>query len=399
MISPFQNPIYVTRPLVPNYNELEVELKKVLESGQLANHGPQLDKLEANLKSFLKVNELTLFCNGTLALQLACKVLDLKGEVITTPFTFPATPHSISLNGLTPVFCDIEEETLNIDASKIEALITPRTSAIMPVHVFGNPCDINKIEEIAKKHNLKVIYDAAHAFGVEVNGESIGNFGDISMFSFHATKLFNTIEGGALTYGDKSLTEKLYYLKNFGIKNEEEVPYIGLNAKMNEIQALFGNLLIGRVDEEIEKRTKITMQYRMNLEGVKGVKVLAQREGIKYNYQYMPILIDENTFGLSRNFIYEELKKYNVFARKYFYPLCSNLNCYKDLPSSDSSKLKVSEQVANQVLCLPIFGELQIEDVNKICEIIQNIQTTMVRPKQEVLNSKSRVAKPIHGSL
>lgn len=363
-------PIYVTRPLLPDRKEYYKKVNEVFDSGFLTNQGAQLQQFEKALREFLHVTHVMAFCNGTLALQLACKALDLKGEVITTPFTFPATTHAISWNGLTPVFCDIEPDTFNINPDKIEALITDNTSAILPVHVFGNPCRVYEINQIAKKHNLKVIYDAAHAFGVEINGQPIGSFGDISMFSFHATKSFNTLEGGALTFNDAALADKLFYLKNFGIKSETEVVSIGTNAKMNELQAAFGLLVLDKINEEIQKRKELTKQYRERLKNIPGLRCLHDIEGVKHNYQYFPIIIDETKAGFSRNDIYEELKKYKVYSRKYFYPLASQVTCYRELTSASKGGLPVAERITQSILCLPLYGELPIPVVARIAEII-----------------------------
>jgi len=372
-IKSFKEPIYITRPLLPNFDEFQQKIKEIFDSKILTNNGIQLKNFEKKLREFLGVKNVSVFCNGTLALQLAYKALELKGEVITTPFTFPATPHSLVWSGLQPVFCDIEENTFNIDPHKIELLITDKTSAIMPVHVFGNPCNVKRIQEIADKYNLKVIYDAAHSFGVEVGGIPIGNFGDISMFSFHATKLFHTLEGGGLTFKDNRLKEKLYFLKNFGIKSQKEVVSIGTNAKMNEIQAAVGILLLGKVQEEIDKRKHLTNLYRKRLKNIKGIKFSDDIADVKHNYQYFVVLIDKKRFGLSRDRVCGGLKLYNVFARKYFYPLCSQSVCYNHLPSSKAENLPVAKKVAEQVLCLPLYGKLQEEDINKICDIIESL--------------------------
>lgn len=369
-VTRFEKPIYVTRPLLPDREAFTRKIDEIFASHQLTNAGPQFQQLKAKLRNYLGVPYVSLFCNGTLALQLAIKALDLHGEVITTPFTFPATPHSLVWNNITPVFCDIEQSTFNLDPEKIEALITDRTSAIMPVHVFGNPCRMDEIERIAKKYRLKVIYDAAHAFGVKYKGKPIGNFGDVSMFSFHATKSFNTLEGGALAYSDPSLAEKLYHLKNFGIISQEEVIAIGTNAKMNEIQAAFGQLVLDRIDQEITNRRRLTDLYRTLLSKVNGIALLPQQDDVEYNYQYLPILIQPE-YGLSRDELFEKLKEYNVFARKYFYPLCSDLACYRDMTIARKGDLPNAETIVKQVLCLPLYGELSGMDVERIVDIIR----------------------------
>lgn len=374
MVKPFSHPILVTRPIIPDKDSFYKKIDEIFQSKWLTNDGGQLKDFKKRLKNYLKVKNISAFCNGTLALQLACKALELTGEVITTPFTFPATSHALVWNNLTPVFCDIEEKTFNIDPKKIEGLITEKTSAIMPVHVFGNPCDVNAIDKIAKKYNLKVIYDAAHAFGVEINGVPIGNFGNMSMFSFHATKIFNTLEGGALSYTDPTFEKKLYFLKNFGIKNQEEVVAIGSNAKMNEMQAAFGILNLDIVNREIAKRRLLTLEYRKSLKNIKGVSFFNDIEGIKHNYQYMPVII-ENSYGVSRDYLFDRLKEYNIFPRKYFYPLCTKMECYKYLIEGKKTDLPIAEKIASKILCIPLYGDLSLSDIQKICGIISYIST------------------------
>ena len=352
---------------MPPLNEVYKKIKEIWESKWLTNFGQQHETFELELKKYLKVKNLTLFCNGTLALQLACQALELTGEVITTPFTFAATPHSLYQNHLTPIYCDINLDDFNINPDNIENLITRKTSAIMPVHVFGNPCNIEKIEKIAKNNDLKVIFDAAHCFGVEYKEKPIGTFGDISMFSFHATKIFHTIEGGALTYSDKNLQEKLFLLKNFGIKGEQDVYLPGTNAKMNEFQAAIGLLNLQLINEEIDKRKKLTCIYQEKLKDIEGISYLNENKDIKYNYQYFPILVDNEKFSLNRDQVYKALKKYNIFTRKYFYPLCTD---YKYFKSNKEILIPNARKIADQILCLPIFGDLKEEDVEKISEII-----------------------------
>lgn len=369
-----EEPIYLTRPLLPDLEELNVEIKEILESKWITNHGQKHDLLEKQLKMVLKVPNVSIFNNGTIALLTALKALDLPvgSEIITTPFTFPATPHCISWNGLKPVFCDIEPERLTIDANKIEELITPNTSAILPVHVYGFPCDIDKIDKIAKKHSLKVIYDAAHCFSTEIDGKGIGNFGDITMFSFHATKLFNTFEGGCLTYNDGGYKDKIYNLRNFGIKNEEEVVDIGINGKMNELQASIGLLNLKIFRNEQMKRFEIKKRYLSNLKDVDFITIPEMPENVTDSYQYFTILIEDKS-PISRNKIYEELKNHNIYARKYFYPLCSDYESYKDLESSSEDNLVVANDLKNKVLCLPYYGNLSLKIVDKICETIKTI--------------------------
>jgi len=374
----FEKPIYVTRPLLPSIDEMTGKLKVIWESQWLTNNGAQHQMLEKKMTEALKVSNVSLFNNGTIALIVACQNLDLKGEVITTPFTFPATTHVLSWNRLTPVFCDIDPVTMNIDADKIEALITPRTSAILAVHVFGTPCDVEKIGKIAKKHNLKVIYDAAHAFGVEINGRGIANFGDISMFSFHATKLFHTAEGGALAYTNKKYKKQIDLLKNFGIADEETIILPGINGKMNEIQAALGLVTLKYVNDERKKRELIKKEYIKQLFGLKGISFLPEIKGVRNSYQYFVVRIDEKMFGRSRDYLYEKFKKFNVFTRKYFYPLCSQYECYAYLNSAKKEKLPVANKVVKEVLAMPFFGGLKVKDVKKICQIIKMIHTKWI---------------------
>jgi dTDP-4-amino-4,6-dideoxygalactose transaminase len=339
----------------------------------LTNNGPQHQLFELALEKYLGAPNISLFCNGTLALQIACQALRLSGEVITTPFTFPATSHVLFWNKITPVFCDIEEDSFNLNPECIESLITPKTTAILPVHVFGHPCKVDEIQDIADRHGLRVIYDAAHCFAVEFNNEPIGNFGDASMFSFHATKIFHTMEGGALTYKDNSLKDRLELSKNFGIKDEESVIVPGVNAKMNEMQAAMGLLMLDLADEESSRRKQLTLIYRKRLEGMSGISFREDRPSIKHNYNNFVIKIDKKDFGISRDILYDKLKEYNIFTRKYFYPLCSQFKCYRHLPSSSATNLPVAEKVTGQVLSLPLYGELIEKDINQICDIIDFI--------------------------
>ncbi len=368
-IQPFPAPVYITRPLLPDLKAFSERLEEVWASKWLTNNGPQHQLLEQKLQEVLRVPYLSVFNNGTIALIVACQSLRLSGEVITTPFTFPATPHVLTWNNIRPVFCDIDPETLNIDASKIESMITPQTTGILAVHVFGTPCDVGKIQEISSRYGLKVIYDAAPAFGVEVKGVGVGNFGDISMFSFHSTKLFHTAEGGALTFREENLKARIDLLKNFGIKSEDEVVMPGINGKMNEIQAALGLVLLDYVEEEIQKRRELTQIYRSRLKGVEGITHMQDIPGVRSNYQYFVIRIGE-TFGMSRDAVYERFKHYNVFTRKYYSPLCSDFTCYRQLPSSARDNLPVANRVVNQVLCLPLYGGLSSGDVEKITDIL-----------------------------
>lgn len=359
--------IFVTRSSMPEYEKYAEMIKKIWETHWLTNNGKFHNELENRVKDYLNVDNVTLFTNGHLSLENAIKAFDLKGEVITTPFTFVSTVHAISRNGLTPVFCDINERDYTIDVDKIESLITDKTCAIIPVHVYGNICDVERIEEIAKKHNLKVIYDAAHAFGVTYKGKSVACYGDASMFSFHATKVFNTIEGGCIAYnGDDFLKKKLEKLKNFGIENEEIIDYIGGNAKMNEFQAAMGLCNLDDLETNIEKRKKVYLYYLELLKNIKGIKLNQIQENIKPNYAYFPILI-EKEYGLSRDELYDLLKSHNIFARKYFYPAINETVCYKDL----GYETPVSSAIAKKVLTLPMYADLEMHNVKRICKVIE----------------------------
>jgi dTDP-4-amino-4,6-dideoxygalactose transaminase len=366
-------PVYVTQPLLPDINDLQHEIQEIFESKWVTNHGFKHNLLEKRLEETLKVPNVSVFNNGTIALLTALKALDLPlgSEVITSPFTFPATPHSISWNGLEPVFCDIEPDTMTLDSGKIEELITPDTSAILPVHVYGFPCDVKNIDKIARKHDLKVIYDGAHTFSTDINGRGIGTFGDITLFSFHATKLFNTLEGGCLTYNNNDLKIKIYNLRNFGIKNEEEVVDIGINGKMNEIQASIGLLNLELYKEEQLKRMEIKKLYIEQLGMIENIKIPEMPENTTDSYQYFPIIIEDG-FPVSRDQIYEKLKKQHIFSRKYFYPLCSDYDVYKNLKSSSKNNLPVANDLKNKVLCLPYYGDLDHEIIIQICEIVED---------------------------
>lgn len=372
-----KEPIYVAKPFLPPKNEYNHWLDKIWETGILTNQGPLHQLFESSL-SAQTFNGLatTLTVNGHLALEIAVKALGLSGEIITTPFTFVSTTHSLTLNNITPIFCDINEKDLNLDADKIESLITDKTTGIMPVHVYGHPCDVEKIEAIAKKHDLKVIYDAAHAFGMTIDGKSIAGFGDVSMFSFHATKLFHTIEGGAAVCQDKSLKPVLDAHKNFGIEDEETVNTIGGNAKMNEFQAAMGLSILPYLDDIIEKRRKIALRYRENLDEIDGVSYftpeLDSDKNIKYNYAYFPVIIDTAVYGKTRDEVYDKLKAHNVYSRKYFYPLISDLGCYNR--RYNSKETPIAKKTASRILCLPIYESLTIEQVDYICGALKTIR-------------------------
>ncbi|MEA2101089.1 MAG: DegT/DnrJ/EryC1/StrS family aminotransferase [Thermodesulfobacteriota bacterium] len=370
----FADALYVTRPALPDRKAVYRKIDEIWDSRWLTNIGEQHRHFESGLRQYLGVDNATLFCNGTIALQLACQSMRLSGEVITTPFTFAATTHVLYWNNLKPVFCDIDPYTFNIDPKQIESLISPYTTAILPVHVFGYPCDTEAIQEIADRYGIHVIYDAAHCFGVEMNGKQIGNFGDVSMFSFHATKVFHTIEGGALTYKDSRLKERLELAKNFGFIGEESIVVPGINGKMNELQAAIGLLMLDIVEDEIDKRRRLTQVYRERLKEIPGIGFRDDIQGVKHNYYNFVITVDKDTFGADRDVLYDRLKEFNVFSRKYFWPLCSQLQCYRLLPSASSENLTVAEKITTMVLSLPLYGELSEDDIHRICDIIEYIQ-------------------------
>ena len=361
-------PIYVTKAYLPPFDEFVDELKKIWGSHILTNNGPIHNELIGQLKNYLKVSELALLSNGHQALEIAINALDLKGEIITTPFTFASTTHAIVRSGLTPVFADIRLGDYNLDENAIEALITEKTSAILPVHVYGNPCNIEAIARIAAQYNLKIIYDAAHAFGVEINGKGIGESGDISMFSFHATKVFNTMEGGALTFSEPALDRKIYLLKNFGIAGYDEVVLPGTNAKMNEFQALIGKINLKYVDQEIIKRQRAVEKYRQLLSAVPAIRLMPDPDpSVKLNFAYFPILVDEIYYGLTRDALFELLAEDNIFARKYFSPLITDFACYRDI---FKPHIPIAKYVAERILALPLWGDIPDEVIERICAII-----------------------------
>ena len=360
--------ILVTQSSMPSIEEYTEEIESIFESKWLTNMGVKHKELEKDLVEKLKVGNISLFNNGHLALYTAINRMNLKGEVITTPFSFASTTHAIVQNGLKPVFCDINNEDFTIDVNKIEELITPETCAIVPVHVYGHVCDVEAIERIAKKHNLKVIYDAAHVFGVEYKNKGIGSFGDISMFSFHATKVFNTIEGGALTYNDSSLKEEIDRFKNFGINGPDKVEMCGINSKMNEFQAAMGLCNLRHFDDEIAKRKLVYERYNERLGNIPGIKISKIKKDVKPNYAYYPVVFDEKVFGKTRNQVKDELEKENIFTRKYFYPLINDYDCYRD--EFDSKLTPVAKYISDRVLTIPLFADLTVEDVDRICDII-----------------------------
>jgi dTDP-4-amino-4,6-dideoxygalactose transaminase len=367
------NKILVTQPLLPPLEEFVPYLEKIWESKWLTNNGQFHQQLEQALCDYLDVKHICLFSNGTLALITALQALRITGEVITTPFSFVATTHALWWNNIKPVFADIEPHTYNLDPEKVEAAITPNTTAIMPVHVYGNPCKLEAFQQIADTYNLKLIYDAAHAFGVEVNGQSVLNFGDLSVLSFHATKAFNTFEGGAIVCHDEKMKQHIDDLKNFGFRGETTVVAPGINAKMNEVQAAFGLLQLKYIDEAREKRKQIAETYREELSGIIGIHCLNDLSNTKHAYSYFPILIDEEKYGISRDALYEKLKTNNIFSRRYFYPLISNFPTYKGLISANAENLPVANEISNKVLCLPIYSSLDIDLVKAICSIIKKV--------------------------
>ena len=361
--------ILVTRSSMPPMEEYIDEIKSLWNNCWLTNMGEKHRELQRRLIEYLGVQYIELLTNGHMALELGIQALGMKkGEIITTPFTFASTTHAIVRNGMTPVFCDIDPITYTIDVTKIEALITDKTVAILPVHVYGNICDVKRIDEIAKEYNLKVIYDAAHAFGQAYEGKGIGNYGDISCFSFHATKVFHTIEGGAVSFSDEEYGRRLYGLKNFGIRNEDTVDGVGANAKMNEFCAAMGLCNLRYIDAEIDKRKKVAERYRMHLEKVRGIRLNIVQANVKSNYSYFPILIDEMEFGCNRNELREKLAENNIGCRKYFYPLTSTFQCFAE--QFDVSKTPMALGISEKVLTLPLYAELSLEEVDKICNVI-----------------------------
>lgn len=365
-----KNQITVTSPLLPDLEEFNGLLREIWDSKWITNNGSFHKKLEAALCEYLKVPFVSLFTNGTLPLLTALQALRITGEVITTPYSFVATTHSIWWNGCKPVFVDIDPATGNIDPDKIEAAITPKTSAIMPVHVYGKPCDINRIQEIANKYGLKVIYDAAHAFGVEVNGKSILEAGDLSTLSFHATKVFNTIEGGAMVMHDAEMKKRIDYLKNFGFAGETTVVGPGINSKMDEIRSAYGLLNLKQVDAAIEARHQVATRYREVLRGVPGISFFEDRPGVRQNYAYFPIFVDSEKYGMTRDELYFKMKENDILGRRYFYPLISSFSTYSGLPSADPANLPQAHKMADSVICLPMHHRLDSSDIDRILSLI-----------------------------
>lgn len=362
--------ITVTSPLLPNLDDFNEMLKQIWESKWITNNGSFHKQLEKELAAYLKVPYISLFTNGTLPLITALQALRITGEVITTPYSFVATTHALWWNGIKPVFVDIDPRTGNIDPDRIEAAITPKTTAIMPVHVYGKPCDTRRIQEIADKYGLKVIYDAAHAFGVEVNGESILNAGDLSTLSFHATKVYNTIEGGAMVMHDERMKKRIDYLKNFGFADEVTVVGPGINSKMDEIRSVYGLLNLKQVDKAIEARHQVAIKYREALRDVEGITFFDDMPGVRHNYSYFPIFVDEKKYGMSRDELYFKMKEQNVLGRRYFYPLISEFSTYRGLESAKPENLPEAHKMANSVICLPMHHALTDDDVIRITNTI-----------------------------
>jgi dTDP-4-amino-4,6-dideoxygalactose transaminase len=365
-------PVTVTSPLLPPLEEFIPYLEDIWNRKWITNNGFYHQELEKALREYLKVPYISLFTNGTLPLMVALQALRISGEVITTPYSFVATTHALWWNGIRPVFVDVEEKTGNLDPSRIEAAITPKTMAIMPVYVYGTPCNTEAIQEIADKYGLKVIYDAAHAFGVERDGKSILTEGNISTLSFHATKTYNTVEGGALVCHDEATKKRIDYLKNFGFASEIEVVMPGINGKMDEIRSAYGLLNLKYVGEAIEKRRKIAMQYREQLQNIPGITVMEAIAGVKSNYSYFPVFVNKDEYGMSRDELYEKLKTHNIYGRRYFYPLISTFSPYRGLDSAHPDKLPVATKLADRVICLPIYHNLEPENIAKIVAYIKN---------------------------
>jgi dTDP-4-amino-4,6-dideoxygalactose transaminase len=368
MLQAFDEPIYVTRPILPPLDEYMGQLREIWQSQWLTNVGSKHVALQKALANFFENENISLFTNGTLALFTACQAFRLSGEVITTPFTFPATPHVLSWNHITPVFADIDPVTMTLDPGKIEPLITDGTSAILAVHAYGIPCDVERIQSVADRYGLRVVYDAAHAFGTRIEGRPVTDFGDATMLSFHATKLFHTAEGGALFVRDPVVKDRVDLLKNFGIKDELTVLMPGINGKMSELHAALGLLTLKMVAGERENRRVVAEIYRKRLADIDGVSVPNIRRGVEESYQYFPIRIESK--HVTRDEVFEGLRRLNVFTRKYFYPLCSDYGCYRMLPSAHPSYLPVAHKVASEVLCLPFYGALTESIVTRICDIV-----------------------------
>ena len=370
--------VYLTQPFLPPLEEFIPYLEKIWDSKWLTNNGEFHKQFETELAEYLGVKYISLFANGTLALVSALQALKITGEVITTPFSFVATTHSLWWNNIKPVFVDIDPYTFNIDPDKIESAITQKTTAILPVHVYGNPCDTEKIQNIADIYGLKVIYDACHAFGVRVNGNSILNFGDLSVISFHATKVFTTFEGGAIICNDAATKKRIDFLKNFGFAGETTVVAPGINAKMNEFQAALGVLQLKHIDDAIEERRQVASLYRDQLKNIDGITYLSDFENVKHNYAYFPILVDSEEYGITRDELYERLKEKNIYVRRYFYPLISQFPTYRELDSAKVGKLPVAEKITEQILCLPIYPGLDESSIMEVIDLVKMAKDELV---------------------
>jgi len=369
----FDEPLHVTKPLAPDRGAFERRMGEVFDSGWFTNSGNKERELEERLSKHLEADSCALICNGTVALQVALRALGLSGEVITTPFTFPATAHAIEWNNLTPVFCDIDPETYALDPGCAASLVGEDTSGLLPVHVFGNPCDVEGLGQLANACGLEVVYDAAHAFGVRYRGRPIGSWGDLSVLSFHATKIFHTAEGGAILGASPSIRERIDSLRNFGIVNEDVVRGVGLNGKLSELHAVVGLSVIDSVDEEIRRRLEIAAVYRERLSAVPGLVFQRLAEDLQWNGSYVPIEVDPEHFGISRDELHRALAADHVMARKYFFPLCSENESYRHLPSAQPERLPNAHRVANRVLCLPIYGEMGTESAHRVADLIERI--------------------------
>lgn len=389
------SPIYVTQPALPDLEDFIPYLRQIWENKILTNNGPFHKQLEKELAEYLGVPYISLFANGSLALLTALQVLRIGGEVITTPYSFVATTHCLWWNNIKPVFVDIEPEFCNLDPEKIEAAITPKTSAILPVHVYGNPCKIERIQEIADIYGLKVIYDAAHAFGVRYNGQSIFNYGDLSVLSFHATKVFNTMEGGAIVCHDAPTKKRIDYLKNFGFAGETTVIAPGINSKMNEMQAALGLVQLKHNQENIDKRRALVSLYRKHLSGIPGISFLREPKNTVSNFAYFPIFVEEIEFGMSRDQLYENLKQANIYGRRYFYPLISDFPMYRNLDSASPANLPVARYTADRVQCLPLYPILEPEQIMHVARLIKLLrQRTNSPDTHQPINAEAQNKVP-----
>lgn len=369
-----QPPVYVTCPSLPPLDEFYAYLQDIWRSRMITNNGNFLQEFEKALAEYLGVRHLSVVANGTLALLIALKALEIEGEVITTPFSFVATAHSILWSGLTPVFADIDEQTFNLDPDRVEKVISPRTRAILPVHVYGNPCDVNGFKQLSKAHGLRLIYDAAHAFGVKWKGATILEYGDLSVLSFHATKVFNTVEGGAIISQNQAMKNRIDRMRNFGFSGETQVMGVGINAKMNELQSAYGLLQLKYIDRCVDQRKVLAARYLKDLSSVPGISVAGQLPDVDTNYGYLPIRVDREAYGKTRDQLYERLKSMNIFCRRYFYPLITAFSPYQEMVSAKRENLPVATKVAEQILCLPLFHDMEERTLNTITRIIEDFR-------------------------